>query len=58
MKRAEPTRAPRPSQISCPMTVMEVGSILGISTKTVHKLVREGKLSCVQVTARDRRFTE
>jgi excisionase family DNA binding protein len=35
----------------------DVAEILGISTKTVHKLVRERKLSCVQVTARDRRFT-
>jgi excisionase family DNA binding protein len=32
-------------------------SILGISSKTIHKLVREGKLPCVQVTARERRFT-
>jgi excisionase family DNA binding protein len=35
----------------------EVAQILGISVKTVHKLVREGKLPCVQVTARERRFT-
>lgn len=35
----------------------EVAQILGISVKTVHKLVREKKLSCVQITARDRRFT-
>jgi excisionase family DNA binding protein len=35
----------------------EVAQILGISTKTVHKLVRENQLSCVQVTARERRFT-
>ena len=32
-------------------------AILGISAKTVHKLVREKKLACVQVTSRDRRFT-
>ena len=31
---------------------------LGISVKTVNKLVREGKLGCVQVTAKERRFTE
>ena len=31
--------------------------ILGISVKTVHKLVREGKLGCVQVTSKERRFT-
>ncbi len=35
----------------------EVASMLKISLKTLHKLVREGKLSCVQVTARERRFT-
>jgi hypothetical protein len=34
----------------------EVATILKISHKTVHKLAREGKLACVQVTARDRRF--
>jgi excisionase family DNA binding protein len=57
MKRAEPTTSLQPSQISCLMTAVDVGLILGISTKTVNKLVREGKLSCVQVTSRDRRFT-
>ena len=35
----------------------EVAKMLVISLKTVHKLVRERKLACVQVTARDRRFT-
>jgi excisionase family DNA binding protein len=35
-----------------------VAEILGISVKTVHKLVREGKLGCVQVTSKERRFTE
>jgi excisionase family DNA binding protein len=35
-----------------------VAEILGISAKTVNKLVREGKLGCVQVTAKERRFTE
>lgn len=35
----------------------QVAQILDINVKTVHKLVREGKLSCVQVTARERRFT-
>jgi excisionase family DNA binding protein len=35
----------------------EVAAILKISPKTVHKLAREGKLACVQVTSRDRRFT-
>jgi excisionase family DNA binding protein len=36
----------------------DVAEILGIIVKTVHKLVREGKLGCVQVTAKERRFTE
>jgi excisionase family DNA binding protein len=36
----------------------DVAEILGISVKTVHKLVREGKLGCVQVTSKERRFTE
>jgi DNA-directed RNA polymerase specialized sigma24 family protein len=36
----------------------DVAEILGVSTKAVHKLVREGKLACVQVTARDGRSTE
>ncbi|MEW6350751.1 MAG: helix-turn-helix domain-containing protein [Thermodesulfobacteriota bacterium] len=35
----------------------DVAKILGIAKKTVHKLVREGKLGCVQVTEKDRRFT-
>jgi excisionase family DNA binding protein len=35
----------------------DVAEILGISTKTVHRLVRERKLGCVQVTRRVRRFT-
>ena len=35
----------------------DVAQVLGISVKTVHKLVRDGKLGCVQVTTKDRRFT-
>lgn len=38
-------------------TAEDVAATLGISVKTVHKLVREGKLECVQVTSRERRFT-
>jgi hypothetical protein len=34
----------------------DVAQVLGISTKTVHKLVRERKLSCVQINSRGRRF--
>jgi hypothetical protein len=32
-----------------------VAGILKISIKTVHKLAREGKFSCAQATARERR---
>jgi excisionase family DNA binding protein len=34
-----------------------VASILGIGRSTVHQLVKEGRLACVQVTKRTRRFT-
>ena len=40
------------------LSAKDVAEILGISVKTVNKLVREGKLGCVQVTAKERRFTE
>jgi excisionase family DNA binding protein len=40
------------------LSAKDVAQILGISVKTVNKLVREAKLGCVQVTARERRFTE
>ncbi len=46
-----------PVPIPSLLSAKGVGAILGISTKTVHKLVREKKLACVQVTPRDRRFT-
>ena len=36
----------------------DVAQILGIRVKTVHNLVRKGKLACVQVTVRERRFTQ
>lgn len=39
------------------MNAQDVALILKIAPKTVHKLVREGKLGCVQVTEKDRRFT-
>ncbi len=44
--------------ISKLLSVREVAEILGISAKTVNKLAREGKLGCVQVTTKERRFTE
>ena len=40
------------------LSAKDVAEILGISVKTVNKLVREAKLGCVQVTAKKRRFTE
>ena len=40
------------------LSAKDIAEILGISVKTVNKLVREGKLGCVQVTAKERRFTE
>jgi excisionase family DNA binding protein len=36
----------------------EVAEILGIGLSTVHQLVKEGRLACVQVTKRTRRFTK
>ncbi|MDQ7785476.1 MAG: helix-turn-helix domain-containing protein [Desulfomonilaceae bacterium] len=45
------------SSIERLLTASRVACILGVSPKTVHKLVRERKMSCVQVTARERRFT-
>jgi excisionase family DNA binding protein len=47
-------------QISIPrlLNAKEVAEILGISVKTVNKIVRAGKLGCVQVTTKERRFTE
>jgi excisionase family DNA binding protein len=39
------------------LDAQEVALMLKVSAKTIHKLVREGKLPCVQVTTRERRFT-
>jgi len=39
-------------------TAEDLAAIMGLSVKALHKLVREGKLACVQVTARERRFTD
>ncbi|MFC1834530.1 helix-turn-helix domain-containing protein [Thermodesulfobacteriota bacterium] len=36
----------------------DVAQVFHISPKTVHRLVREGKLSCVQIAVRERRFAE
>jgi excisionase family DNA binding protein len=40
------------------LTSKQAAEYLGIRVKTVHELVRDGKLGCVQVTQRDRKFTE
>ncbi len=40
------------------LTPEQAAEYLGIKVKTVHQLVRDGKLACVQVTARDRKFTK
>jgi len=39
-------------------TPEQAAEYLGIKVKTLHRLVREGKLACIQVTPRDRKFTE
>ncbi len=39
------------------MTAWEVSRILDIGESTVHQLVKEGRLGCVQITKRNRRFT-
>lgn len=54
-RTANQDKSPSVAQL---LTAVTVASILGIAPKTVHKLVREGKLACVQVTSRDRRFTD
>ncbi len=48
---------PRSLALQSLHTAKEVAAALDVSVKTVHKLVREGKLPCVQVTTRERRFT-
>jgi excisionase family DNA binding protein len=53
-QRNDEERVPIPRLLSA----RDVAEILGISVKTVNKLVREGKLGCVQVTTRERRFSE
>jgi len=38
------------------LTIEQVSEQLQLKPKTIHGLVRDGKLSCVQVTPRERRF--
>ncbi len=40
------------------LTPDQVAEYLGVSVKTVHGFVREGRLGCIQLSPRDRRFTE
>jgi excisionase family DNA binding protein len=40
------------------LTPKQTAEYLGIKTKTVHQLVREGKLACIQITPKDRKFTK
>ena len=40
------------------LSVEDIAERLGITPRTVHRLCRERKLAFVQVTARERRFTE
>lgn len=47
-----------PHSIPRLLRASEVAEILRISKKTVNKLAREGKLDCIQVTAKERRFDE
>lgn len=39
------------------MTAKEVGEMLGITERTVNKLAKDRRLGCVEITARERRFT-
>jgi excisionase family DNA binding protein len=58
MKEFFKTEGAEKRDIPAPLlNVKDVAITLGIAPKTVNKLVREGKLACVQVTSRDRRFT-
>lgn len=40
------------------LTPDQVSVILGLSVKRLHELVRQRKIGCVQVSARDRMFSE
>lgn len=40
------------------MTAWDVAQILDISTSTVHQLVRDGRMTCVQINKCNRRFTK
>jgi len=40
------------------LTVEDIAQRLKVKPKCVHAYVREGKLGCVQISPRERRFTE
>ena len=39
-------------------TIEETAEYLGVTVKRVHEYVRNGVLQCVQLSAKDRKFTE
>jgi excisionase family DNA binding protein len=47
---------PEDNKLAPLMTAWDVARFLGIGRSTVHQLVKEGRLACVQVTKRTRRF--
>ena len=57
MERNELLQTKGADEIAPLLDAKDVATILKSSVKTVHKRVREGQLGCVQITARDRRFT-
>ena len=40
------------------LTAMEAASRLRMKVKKIHSLVRLGKLACIQISPKDRKFTE
>ncbi len=49
---------PEDNKLAPLMTAWDVARILGIGRSTVHQLVKEGRLACVQISTRNRRFTK
>jgi hypothetical protein len=54
---SRPTEYGADTRLPALLRACDVAQILRISVKAIHKLVREKKLYCVQVTSRERRFT-
>ncbi|MGO9122065.1 MAG: helix-turn-helix domain-containing protein [Desulfomonilaceae bacterium] len=40
------------------LTPKQAAGFLGIRVKMLHQLVRDGKLACIQITPKDRKFSE